>query len=182
MPDRLHLVRLEWERAAVDGHDRGREALGGAQQPTRAPVGEPEQERDAQRPHERRREHGIDRAHVRDDCSSTQSGQLAGECSFETRSAAELAARAKRPHAAVRGQDVIDRAVCKHDDLVDERRERRDLGHRRCERGVPGIDLLRDEDDPGQSQKKSVSPKETVHASERASSGSASSLPMKSRR
>ncbi len=78
VPDRLHLVRLEWERAAVDRNDRGREALGGAQQPTRAPVGEPEQERHTQRPHERRREHGIDRAHVRDDCSSTQSAAARG--------------------------------------------------------------------------------------------------------
>ena len=151
MSDRLHLVRLEWERAAVDRDDRGRDALGGAQQPTRAPVREPEQERHTQWPHERRSEHRVDRAHVRDDCSSTQPLQLAGECRFEASSAGELAARAKRPHATVRGQDVIDRAVCKDDDLVDERRERRDLGHRCCEGGVPGIHLLRDEDEARQN-------------------------------
>ena len=169
------------ERRSTDD-DRGREALGGAQQPARAPVREPEQERHTQWPHERRSEHRVDRAHVRDDCPSTQSRQLARECRFEASSAAELAARAKRPHAAVRRQDALDRSVRKDDDLVDERRERRDLRHGRCEGRVPGIDLLRDEDDPGHPQKKSVSPKETVHASDRASSGSASPLPMKSRR
>ena len=61
----------------------------------RAPVREPEDERDAQRPHERRGEHGVDRAHVRDDRAAPQARQLARERGLEARAAQRLGARAR---------------------------------------------------------------------------------------
>ena len=117
------------------------------QQVARAPVREPEDERDAQRPDERRGENGVDRAHVRHDRTPAQSGQLTRERSLELRAAQRLPAGAERAHAAVLRQDAGNGAVREHDDLVDQRCERRDLRHGRSERGVPRIDLLRDEDD-----------------------------------
>ena len=108
---------------------------------------EPENERDAQRAHERRGENGVDRAHVRDDGAPAEAGQLARQRSLEAGATNRPVAGAERPHAAVVRQHARNRAVREHDDLVDERRERGDLGHGRRERRVPRIDLLGDEDE-----------------------------------
>ena len=101
----------------------------------------------AQRPHERGGEDGVDRAHVRDDRASPEPRELARERGLEARAAQRPVPGAERAHAAVVGQHARDGAVGEHDDLVDERRERADLRHRRRERRVPRIDLLRDEDE-----------------------------------
>ena len=179
VPDRVHLVGLDREGAAVDGDDRGGHALGRLQEPARAPVREPEKERDSERTHERRREHRVDRAHVRDDGPAPQAAKLAGERDLEARAAPGLVRGAKRPDPAVRRQDVLDRPVREHDDLVHEPRERGDLRDGRGERGMVGIDLLRDEDEL--HQKKSKSPRVKCHASRLATryASSWSVLPMK---
>ena len=108
---------------------------------------EPEDERDAQRAHERGGEDGVDRAHVRDDGSSPQARKLARERGLEARAAQRSVAGAKRADAAVVGEHARDGAVGEHDDLVDETGERADLRHGRRERGMARIDLLRDEDE-----------------------------------
>ena len=108
---------------------------------------EPEDERDPQRADERRREHGVDRAHVRDDGAAAKTRELAREGGLEARSAQRPSARAERPDAAVLRQHARNGAVREHDDLVDEGRERGDLGDGRRERRMPRIDLLGDEDD-----------------------------------
>ena len=53
VPDRQDLRRVERERAAVDGDDRGGQPFGGAQRCRRLPVRIPEQERRTPRTHER---------------------------------------------------------------------------------------------------------------------------------
>ena len=147
MADRAELPRRNGKRAVVDARHRGRHALRGSQEAARAPVREPEDERNAQRPDERRGQHGVDRAHVRDDRAAAKPGQLAGQRGLEARSAQRLVRRAEGAHAAVLRQHAVDRAVGEHDDLVDELRERADLRDRRRERRMARIDLLRDEDE-----------------------------------
>ena len=70
--DRTELPRGQGERALVDARHRRRDAFRRPQESARAPVREPEDERDPERPHERCREHGVDRAHVRDDRPAAQ--------------------------------------------------------------------------------------------------------------
>ena len=67
MPDRPQLPGLEREGPAVDRHHGRRDAFGRAEQATRSPVREPEDERYSQRPDERRGQYRVDRAHVRND-------------------------------------------------------------------------------------------------------------------
>ena len=122
VPDRAQLPRRKRERAALDARHRGREPLRRLQQITRAPVREPEDERDAQGTGERRCEHGVDRAHVRDDGSSAKAGKLARQRGLEARSAQRSTARTERADAAVLWQHARHGAVGEHDDLVDERR------------------------------------------------------------
>ena len=55
--------------------------------------------------------------------------------------------RTEGAHAAVLRKNALDRAVGEHHDLVDELRERADLRDRRSKGGMPGVDLLRDEDE-----------------------------------
>jgi hypothetical protein len=112
-------------------------------------MGEPEDERNAKWPHERRRENGIDRAHVCDDRAAPEVSQLSRESSLETDAAARLVAGPKRPNAAVRGQYAVDRAVGEHDDFVDELGKGSEFRDRRGKRRVSRIDLLCDEDDLG---------------------------------
>ncbi len=108
---------------------------------------EPEDERNAQRPHERRGENGVDRAHVRDDGAAPKPGKLARQRGLEARATECLVRRPEGAHAAVLRKHALDRAVGEHDDLVDELRERADLRDRRGERRMARIDLLRDEDE-----------------------------------
>ena len=72
VPDRMHLPRGERKRARVDGRDRRTDLLGGADDGVALPMRVPEDERNPQRPHERRREHGVERDHVRDDADRTR--------------------------------------------------------------------------------------------------------------
>ena len=51
-------------------------------------------------------------------------------------------------HAAVLGEDAVDRGVGQHDELVHPRRERPQLRDRRSEHGARRVDLLRDDDEP----------------------------------
>jgi hypothetical protein len=157
VPDRAQLARGEWERPLVDRRHRGRDALCRAQQAARPPVREPEHERDAERAHERRREDGVDRTHVRDDGASAQTPELSRERRVEAQAPTRLAPRAERPHATVRGQHLVDHGVRQDHDLVDPRRERADLRHRRRQRRVRGVDLLRDEDEPRHALRRSRS-------------------------
>jgi hypothetical protein len=112
-------------------------------------MGEPKDEWDPEWPHKRRRENGIDRAHVCDDRAAPEVSQLSRESSLETDAAARLVAGPKRPNAAVRWQHAVDHAVGEHDDFVDELSKRSELGDRRSKRRMSWIDLLRDEDDLG---------------------------------
>ena len=117
------------------------------EQVARPPVREPEDERDPQRAHERSGEDGVDRAHVRNDGPSPETGKLARERGFEARTAQRSVPGSERADAAVVGKHARDGAVREHDDLVDECGERADLGHGRGERRMTRIDLLRDEDE-----------------------------------
>ena len=94
-------------------------------------------------------QNGIDRAHVRDDGATPKPGQLTGQRGLEARSTECLVRRPEGAHAAVLRKNAFDRAVGEHHDLVDELRERADLRDRRGKRGMPGVDLLRDEDELG---------------------------------
>ena len=144
MADRVHLRRVEREGTAVDARHRRRDRGGGAQRRARTPVREPEDERNPERPHERRAEHRVDRAHVRDDADGPRA-ELARQRRLEAQAAADLAAVAEQPHARVRRERPVRRAVGEHDQLVDVRRERADHRHRRSECVVRRVDLLRDE-------------------------------------
>ena len=108
----------------------------------------PEHERDPERPDERRREDGVDRAHVRDDGAAAKAPELRREGALEAKAAPDLRARTEGADARVGGQRVRDGPVREHDHLADPPRERRDLRHGRAERRVLGVDLLRDEDEP----------------------------------
>jgi hypothetical protein len=147
VPDRAQLPRRERERAALDARHRGREPLRRLQQIARAPVREPEDQRDPQRTDERSCEHGVDGAHVRDDSASAKTRKLARQRGLEARSAQRPSAGTEGADAAVLRQHAGDGAVSQDDDLVDEGRECGDLGDSRGERGMPGVDLLRDEEE-----------------------------------
>ena len=67
VPDRHHLLRVDRKRAPVDRDDRRRRARRGLQRPRSRPVRVPEQQRHSERADERCCQHGVDRAHVRDD-------------------------------------------------------------------------------------------------------------------
>ncbi len=144
--DRVHLRRVEREGAAVDARHRRRDRRGGSERRARTPVREPEDERNPERPDERRAEHRVDRAHVRDDADGPRA-ELARERRLEAQAAADLATVAEQPHARVRRERPVRRAVGEHDELVHVRRERADHRHRRSERVVRRVDLLRDEDE-----------------------------------
>src|SRR5204862_3646614 len=73
--------------------------------------------------------------------------QLAGERCREPEAATELARSPERLDAAVGRQRLADDRVGQDDDLVHARRERPHLRHRRGERRVLRVDLLRDEDE-----------------------------------
>ena len=120
VPDRAELLRGQRKRPMVDARDRRRDTLRRLEQVARAPVREPEDERNAQRAHERGGENGVDRAHVRDDGSSPQARKLARERGLEAHAAQRSVAGAKRAHAAVVGEHARNGAVGEHDDLVDE--------------------------------------------------------------
>ena len=163
MSDGPHLPRGERKRALVDARHRRRCPFGQAEQAAVAPVGEPEDDGDPERPGERRGEHGVDRAHVRDDRAAAEAAQLGRDGSLEPRPATRLRPRPKRADAAVRRQRLGNHAVREHDELVHPGRERTNLRHRRRECRVSRIDLLRDEDElrcysPHQSWSSSASP------------------------
>ena len=146
--DRMHLRGVERKRAAVDARHRGGRPLRRPQQAAGAPVRVPEHERDAQRAHERRGEDGVDRAHVGDDRAAAQAAELRRERRFEPRAAPGPRARPEGADARVGGQRVRNGPVREDDHLVHTPRERRDLRHRRPQRRVLRVDLLRDEDEP----------------------------------
>ena len=147
MADGDHLRRVDGERAPVDADDRRRRLLRGFERPRALPVREPEQQRHAERPRERRREHGVDRAHVGDDRDGLRPQLLRRA---RPRSAAPRPAFVREAKLRLRQlsrQRAGEHAVGEHDHLVDQRGERADLRHRGRERRVPRIDLLRDEDE-----------------------------------
>ncbi len=110
---------------------------------------EPEDERNAERTHERGGEHGVDRAHVRDDGTSPQTAELARQRSLEAGTASRLVTGSEGTDAAVRRQHALDRVVRENDDLVDELGQGADLRDGGRERGMRRVDLLRDEDELG---------------------------------
>ena len=147
VPDRADARVGERHRAAVDAEDRVRDARGGLQRRARVPVRVPEQHAHAERARERRGEHGVDRAHVREHAERARVRELGGELALEAQAPPDLRARAEDAHAAVRGQRSGDRPGREDGHVVDALGERRDLRDRRGERGVRGVDGLRDEDE-----------------------------------
>ena len=172
------LSRLE--TSARRRSDRRAHLLGCADDGVALPVRVPEDERDPQRPHERRRQHRVQRNHVRNDADGTRA-QLACQRCREPSASLGLRARAELSHASIRRHRRGDRRVAKHDQLVDPRRERAHHRHCRREHRIVRIELLRREDQLAH-QKKSMSPSVKCHASRRFGSSGASSvkrLPMK---
>ena len=146
VPDRAQLLRGERERALVDARHRGRRALG---RRSRRLARQCVNQRTSGTRSGRTSgagEHGVDRAHVRNDSSAAQPAQLTRERGLEARSTQSLVLRAEGAHAAVPGKHSRNRAVGEHDDVVHELGERSDL-HRGGERRMARIDLLCDEDD-----------------------------------
>ncbi len=146
-PVAIDLGRVDRERALVDADDRGARLLRGFERPRPLPVREPEQQGDAQRPRERRRQDSVDGAHVGDDRDRLRP-QLLRQRGLEAHTAPDLRARGEAPAAAVVRQRARQHAIGEHDHLVDELRKRADLRHRGRERRMRRIDLLRDEDQP----------------------------------
>ena len=146
--DRPHLRGAERERAAVDAGDDACAPLRGPQQPAGPPMRVPEHERDSKRSHERRGEDGVDRAHVRDDDPAAQAAQLRRQRMLEAQAATGPRARPEGADARVAGQRVRNGPVREDDHLADSAGERSDLRHRRAERRMCRVDLLRDEDEP----------------------------------
>ena len=94
------------------------------ERPARLPVREPEEQRDAPRPHERGGEDRVERDAVRDDRERPRR-ELAGEARDEAAAALGLRRRAEDVDAAVLGQRALDRPVGEHDHLVDPARRAR---------------------------------------------------------
>ena len=181
MPDRAELLRRKRERAVVDRRHRGRRALGGSQQTARPPVREPEHERDAERPDERRGEDGVDRAHVRDDRCPAEAGQLARERRLEPRSAKQpCARRGTCGRGSSPGARPRPRASASTTTSSTSSASARIFGTVAASAGCARVDLLRDEDEL-RHQKKSKSPSVKCHAPARSSmrTPSWSGLPMK---
>ena len=105
VPDAAHLLRRERERPLVDGDDRRGDLLGRADDRVSLPVRVPEHERDAERAHERRGEHRVERNHVRDDADRPRP-QLARERRRVPRPALRLRPCAELVHARVRRHRV----------------------------------------------------------------------------
>ena len=73
--------------------------------PLDAPVREPEQDPGPERPRERRREDGVDRAHVRQDGSRPRlPRELSRQGRLEAHATTHLRARPEQPHAGVAGK------------------------------------------------------------------------------
>ena len=104
---------------------------------------EPEKQRHAARLRHDGGEHGVDRCHVRDDGGRP----LARQPDEKTHRPAGPRAAAERAHTNVGRQLGRARVEREDDELVDEWRERPELGDGRAECRIVLIDALRDEDE-----------------------------------
>ena len=125
--------------ALVDREHAIDDALGRLQRRARRLLREPEQQRNAQRPRERRGEQRVDRRHVRDDGNRAPS-ELRRERSDVARTSRRLRRRREALPRQFSGSALVVDRVGDHDDLVDARRERADLRERRAEHRMGRVD------------------------------------------
>ena len=146
---RVQLRRLERERAAVDAEDDVGEARGDAQRAARVPVRVPEQERHAARLRERRQQHQEERHHV-DEHGVRAARELAACCPREPQPATGARACAEGRQLDRRRQVVSPDRAAEDVHGVEAVGEGPHEVDRLGERGMVGVDRLRDEEQPHQ--------------------------------
>ena len=149
--DPEHLRILDRIRAAVDAEPDVGEHRRELQRPVDRPVRVPERERHPHDLGERRGQHEVDRAHVRDHrVRPRPPQQLRHERAHVAQAAAELRPRAERAQRAVGRQVVRADAVRDHDQLVAALRERPQLRDGGTQNRVVRVDGLGHEDEAHQ--------------------------------